>query len=295
MDFIGEGVVYGLDWPAFTLVPGLQECHEEKTILLPTGTMSPFPWTPEVLPLQVATIGQLAIAAVPVECTTMCGRRIRDTLRPLLEAKGVTTIVIAGMANAYAGYVTTREEYQAQHYEGASNHFGPWTLAAMRQTFKQLGEALRDDAVVSAGPTPRDLTNDQMTLQTGVVFDDVPLFKNFGDVTNNASGSYNRGQTAKVTFYGGHPKNNLKTMNTFLEVQRKSGSAWVTVYRDRDPETRYKWKRDGIAYSKVTIEWDIPANETTGQYRIRHYGHWKSGWTGNVSGYTGTSRTFNVN
>ncbi len=295
MSFISEGIVYGLNWPSFTLVPDLQACHQEKTILLPTGTMSPYPWTPEVLPLQVATVGQLAIAAVPFECTTMCGRRIRDTLGPLLASKGVNTIVIAGLSNSYAGYVATREEYQAQHYEGASTHFGPWTLGAIQQTFKRLGQSLRDDTSTSAGPTPRDLTGSQTSLITGVVFDDIPLFKNFGDVITNANASYSRGQTARAIFYGGHPKNNLKTMGTFLEIQKQSGSSWVTVYRDRDPETRYRWARDGIAYSRVTIEWDIPTTAATGNYRIVHYGNWKSGWTGAISGYTGTSRTFSVN
>jgi neutral ceramidase len=146
----------------------------------------------------------------------------------------------------------------------------------------------------SAGPAPRNLANAQSSLITGVVFDDVPLFKSFGDVKSNASSSYNRGATASVTFWGGHPKNNLKTQSTFLEVQRQSGSSWITVARDWDPETRYEWKRDGIANSQVTIRWAIPSNATIGNYRIRHYGHWKSGWTGKISSYTGTSRTFSV-
>ena len=68
---------------------------------------------------------------------------------------------------------------------------------------------------------------------------------------------------------------------------------WVAVAHDWDPETRYRWQRDGIAYSKVTITWDT-SNAATGEYRIRHFGHWKSGWTGAISPYTGVSRTFQV-
>ena len=41
-----------------------------------------------------------------------------------------TLLVVAGLSNAYAGYVTTAEEYDKQHYEGGSTHFGRWTLAA---------------------------------------------------------------------------------------------------------------------------------------------------------------------
>ena len=296
VDFIAEGLAYdGVSWPQFTLMPDEQDCHGLKPIFLPTGKMSPYPWTPEVLPVQIATIGNLAIVAVPFECTTMCGRRLRELVLNRLGSKGVTHAVIAGLSNAYAGYVTTKEEYDLQHYEGASTHFGPWTHAAWMQEFSRLAEAMVDGIGVDAGPTPRDLSNDQTTLQTGVVFDDKPLFKSFGDVVSNANSSYNKGQTASVTFWGGHPKNNLKIQQSFLAVQRKSGSSWVTVAQDWDPETIYQWKRDGVANSKVTIKWTIPSSATSGTYRIKHYGHWKSGWTGSISGYTGTSREFSVN
>lgn len=36
-------------------------------------------------------------------------------------------VVIAGPANTYAHYVTTKEEYAVQRYEGASTIFGPCT------------------------------------------------------------------------------------------------------------------------------------------------------------------------
>ena len=296
LSFLSEGLKYdGVSWPTITLVPEDQACHKEKVIAVPTGRMSPYPWTPEVLPVQIVRIGQLAIIGVPFECTTMCGRRLRETVLANLVGKGVTDAVIAGLSNAYAGYVATREEYGLQHYEGASTHFGPYTLPAWQQEFNRISEAMRDEQTVSAGPTPRDLKDKQMTLQTGVVFDDKPLFKNFGDVITNANSSYSRGSTVKVVFWGGHPKNNLKTQSSFLYVDRNVGGTWQTVAYDWDMDTRYQWARDGIANSKVTITWTIPSSASTGTYRIRHAGHWKSGWTGSISSYTGTSRSFTVN
>src|SRR6185295_17623046 len=116
--------------------------------------------------------------------------------------------VIAGLSNAYAGYVATREEYAGQEYEGASTHFGPWTLAGYQQEFRRLAAALRTGTAVPPGPTPRDLTCCQTTVQTGVVFDDKPLFTSFGSVYQNAAASYGAGQTARAVFWGGHPKNN---------------------------------------------------------------------------------------
>lgn len=293
--FIPEGMVWdGVSWPPITIVPADQACQQEKIILAPTGNMTPFPWTPEVLPVQIVTIGNVALVAVPFEATTMSGRRLREMVAETLAPAGVTHVVIAGLANAYAGYMATREEFALQHYEGASTHFGPFSLAALLQETNRVAVSLRDGTALAPGPTPRDLSGNQSSLITGVVFDDKPLFVSFGSVETNAAASYLRGQTARAVFWGGHPKNNLKTQGTFLEVQRSVNGAWVTVARDWDPETRYIWQRDGVANSKVTIEWDIPLDATPGQYRLLHSGHWKSGWTGAIAAYSGTSRTFTV-
>jgi neutral ceramidase len=276
-------------------------CHAEKPVVLPMGEMKPFPWSPEVLPLQLVTIGNLALVAVPFELTTMSGRRLRETVRARLEPAGVTEVVIAGLSNAYAGYVATREEYAKQDYEGASTHFGPWTLAALQQQFDGLAEALRANKAVEPGPTPRDLRNEVIGLQPGVVFDDKPIWTTFGGVVNgkDARPSYGRGQTVSVTFWGGHPKNELRLQNTFLRVQRREDGGWVDVAYDWDWETKYLWDRHvclpTLGCSHVTVEWAIPEATPAGTYRLLHGGEWKSGWDGKVRRYTGTSREFTVN
>jgi neutral ceramidase len=134
VSFVSEGLMYdGVSWPYFTLVPEDQACHDKKVVLLPTGRMTPYPWTPEVLPVHIMRIGNLAIVGVPFEITTMSGRRLRETIATELKQDGITDVVIAGLADAYAGYVSTPEEYAAQQYEGASTHFGPNQLPAMLQ------------------------------------------------------------------------------------------------------------------------------------------------------------------
>lgn len=56
---------------------------------------------------------------------------IREALRAKLISSGVlgsdAYVVVAGPANTYAHYVTTREEYGVQRYEGASTIFGQCT------------------------------------------------------------------------------------------------------------------------------------------------------------------------
>jgi neutral ceramidase len=55
-------------------------------------------------------------------------RLVREALRTKLISSGVlgsdAYVVVAGPANTYAHYVTTREEYGVQRYEGASTIFG---------------------------------------------------------------------------------------------------------------------------------------------------------------------------
>ncbi len=169
-------------WSAFRCATATSACQAEKPMILQMGTMTPYPWTPEVLPLQVVTIGNLAVVAVPFEMTTMAGRRLRQSVLAQLSSIGVNQVVIAGLSNAYAGYLVTREEYAKQDYEGASTHFGPWTLGAVQQEMDKLAAAIRTGATVPAGQAPRDLRNDQTTLQTGVVFDDKLLWVEFGGV-----------------------------------------------------------------------------------------------------------------
>jgi neutral ceramidase len=322
---IPEGITYPYDisilgtvfpW-SFTLLPEDQACHAEKPIILPMGRIRPqgIPLTPEVLPVQILKIGNLAIVGHPTEITTMAGRRLRETVQNELSGM-VDHVVIAGLSNAYAGYVATREEYALQHYEGASTHFGPYALNAFQQRFAGIASDMAAGAASAPGPTPRDIADSQLISVPGVVFDDVPLGKSFGDVETNANASYARGNTVKVVFWGAHPRNNLRIQDTFLVVekvnttevcrQEKVGcdtvmvcedqiTGYTPVAKDGDPETMYRWKRDGIANSKVTITWKIPPNAAPGKYRIRHFGNWKSGWTGAISSYEGASAIFTVN
>ncbi|MDB5099185.1 MAG: hypothetical protein JWM80_3606 [Cyanobacteria bacterium RYN_339] len=100
------------------------------------------PWTPDILPVQVMVLGELAIAALPAEPTTQAGRRLRATVAEALAPRGVKSALLAGYANAYAGYVATPEEYDLQAYEGASTHFGRFTLPAYQSELRKLARAL---------------------------------------------------------------------------------------------------------------------------------------------------------
>lgn len=114
--------------PGFRYIPDRRVAY--YSAVLDAGHMADRPWVPQVLPIQLMRIGSLSIVGMPVEPTTVSGRRVRAAVLSVLSARGVQRAVINGYANAYASYVATFEEYQLQHYEGASTLFGQWTLAA---------------------------------------------------------------------------------------------------------------------------------------------------------------------
>lgn len=79
---------------------------------------------PRVLPLQFLVIGGFAILGLPFEVTVEAGRRLESSGAAL----GAERVVISSAANDYWDYLTTREEYSRQCYEGASTLYGPSSL-----------------------------------------------------------------------------------------------------------------------------------------------------------------------
>ncbi len=286
----------GLVYPA-TYTKAYRSCHEPKPVILATGLMTfnltkKIPLTPQIVPLQVLKIGDVAIGAIPTEVTTMAGRRIKKTLLAGLEDAGVKYSVVAGLANTYASYMATKEEYEMQGYEGGGTFFGPNQLLSFQQELGMMCDAIVDGADIDGGTAPDDITAYTVDFNTGVLFDDKPLLVSFGSVSKQPAETYTRGDIVSAVFWGGHPRNNLMTQKTYLEIIRVNDDGSTTVVaRDWDPETKYLWKRNSVAYSKITIEWNTK-NAAAGTYRIRHYGHWKSGWTGKIKAYSGETDTF---
>jgi neutral ceramidase len=288
-----SGLVTGFKVPGI-LEDEMKKGHHPKPVVFAQGLAEPYPLSPEVLPLQIIKIGNLALLGIPAEITTMAGRRLKETILNIISNSGISNIALATYANAYAGYITTKEEYDVQHYEGASTHFGPYSFLAFQQEFSNLAKALEEAKTFPSGPHPRDLSSEQTTLQTGIVTDTQPWpWIPFGSLQTDVDSVYKVGSTVEVIFWGAHPKNNLRTQGTFLEIQKKEGSKWLTLYTDIDPCTIFKWNRDFVANSKITITWYIPYNTKPGEYRICHYGDSRD-ISGKINSYQSTSNTFKV-
>ena len=171
-------------------------------------------------PVQLMRIGNLGLIAIPGEPTTMVGRHLRQAVNKELASAGVDTLVIAGLANNYSGYVTTRAEYAQQHYEGASTEFGPHQASAYEQEYVQLAQAMRDGTQVTSEVSPPDRSAKRFAQRPGVTFDDKPANQAWGQVLTQPKDRYRHNEIVTVTFRGAHPKNNLRTEDTFLKVQR---------------------------------------------------------------------------
>ncbi|MCG7537024.1 neutral/alkaline non-lysosomal ceramidase N-terminal domain-containing protein [Pseudoalteromonas sp. OOF1S-7] len=275
-----------------------EACQYPKPTFLPIQLGSGAHLYTDTLPFQLFQIGNLALVGIPGEMTTMAARRLRSDLQTILAPRGITKVIFAGLANAYGGYITTKEEYQVQYYEGAHNLFGQYSLAAYRQIFAGLASALVNDQPVATGPSPLDWSNKQKVDAIGVVYDDKRVWESFGQTWNDANSSYNRGSTVKVKFRSGHPQNNFKTMSSFLEVQKYEHGIWSTILTDNDLSTKFTWIRDTaadcLACSFAQLEWTIDPATPKGVYRIKHQGHSKSAWGGQIQSYSGTSRSFLV-
>lgn len=115
------------------------------------------PWIPRILPLQIITIGELAILGIPAEITTIAGQRLRATVLRILKHKGIREVILSSYSNGYHGYITTPEEYDQQCYEGGHTVFGKWTLPAYQTKFRELCIAIRqpaEDRVIDTSVQP---------------------------------------------------------------------------------------------------------------------------------------------
>ncbi|XP_033216414.1 neutral ceramidase isoform X2 [Belonocnema kinseyi] len=276
-------------------------CHGIKPILLATGRMRlPYEWQPNVVSTHLAIIGNLVIAGVPGEFTTMSGRRLRETIKTAIEENGGekdSIVVVAGLCNTYTDYITTPEEYQIQRYEGASTIYGPYTLPIYLKQYKELTRAALRRIPVAPGPDPEDFSSiTLLSLVPPVIFDTPSWNRSFGSCILQPPKSAKPGDTVTVEFVSGHPRNDLMTERSFLTVERlEQEENWIPVATDADWETKFIWSRTSsiLGSSKVTIIWTIPEVVEPGEYRIRHNGNYRYIF-GGIYSYQGVTNHFQV-
>jgi neutral ceramidase len=305
-----------MNFPGLEPTDQLRRCQKPKAILLATGLAKP-PAQEQVLPIGVAKIGRLVLAVGPAEFTTMAGRRIRAALSKELGVEE-RYVVIAGYANDYANYVSTREEYESQQYEGGSTVFGPWTEAAYRQEFVKLARAMKHGEPVVSKDTPVDMrTRVKASLRLDGPDERQPAGAKPGDVVVAPKEQYAAGELVTVCFWTGSPVNEYRRTDHFMAVEQFNsvGNTWRVVRKDFDWDTTARWKQMVEAGTEntdsqanpplgptprvarpdayqVSITWQTDAKTAKGTYRIIHYGRFKR--NGKVERFVATSRSFTV-
>ncbi len=271
-----------------------RECHGKKVILIATGETKPEPAYTQILPITLARIGQLAIVVVPAEFTTMAGRRLRETVAEIM-GDSVRYVVLAGYCNDYAGYVTTKEEYDMQHYEGGHTLYGPWTLAAYQQEFTRLVDAMREGSPIDRGPLPRDMRGTVESKALGSAGSGNSGENDFGSVSSPPQTSYEKGSIVEVTFYSANPQDGYPQSDSFLRVQREINGQWSSVATDDDWATKCRWSASEATPESLTLKvmWEVPEDAQSGVYRIGHFGTGKDE-SGNLKPFSGYSPSFEV-
>lgn len=269
-------------------------CQAEKPVFLPSGQ--------PVLPFQLFRVGNLAILGLPWEVTTIAARRIRKLLLAELAPAGVDTVVIAGLSNDYVNYLTTREEFSSQQYEGASTLFGPWSQAAVAQESLKLARALRDGSAVEPGPAYVDPTPG--LIRPPYIASDLPVPQDFGVLVTDVAPLAAPGDTVRAEWQAGHPRNDLRIQASYVYAERQNAAGgWDVVAMDRDPELLYLWHPalpsplpidpPVIGPSTAEAVWTIPRNAVPGLYRLRHVGGAQTLLPPLIE-YEGISSTFTV-
>ena len=280
-----------LDW-LIRLVTGVPRwteavhaCQAPKPILFETGSGDP-PLQSQIHSVTVARIGQLVILALPVEVTTMAGRRLRDSVQSEL-GDWARYIVLAGYANGYAGYVTTPEEYQLQQYEGGHTLHGRWSLPAYQQVASQLAGALESGATVADNIRYDDWRGKSVGLPLPVGSAKTPSGeRHYGDALPMLKREYESGETVTIDFWSSNPTAHYVTGNNFLRVEYRTPAGWQVVADDGDWSTRVRWRLEDDAYV-AELSWEVPDDAPSGDYRISHHGLDEAGHA-----FSGVSETF---
>ena len=251
----------------------------EKVVCLAVGELMQ-----KAQPLQLMRFGSLVIAGVPFELTFEQANRTRAVLERTLAPAGVTKVILGTHANSYSQYVTTREEFAAQHYEGATCLFGPWSGAALTQELDRLAQGLAAGRHADPG-VPLRQTVPELLLYTPAAnsrpaADSAPYGTLLTDVSKS---EYLPGEWVTATFSAVNPRHMTELTladdpraadYSYLLVQKQVGSDWVTVKTDTDPYTTFRCVRGGNSAGwNATVGWLLKGEDlASGVYRLVYQG-----------------------
>ncbi|TGK39716.1 neutral/alkaline non-lysosomal ceramidase N-terminal domain-containing protein [Leptospira andrefontaineae] len=261
-----------IDWLAARLLQApsdeLRVCQKPKAILFPMGETKPDPSLSQILPLGLATIGDFALIVSPNEVTTMSSRRMKETVKNVLGSK-IKDIALSGLTNDFAGYITTKEEYSTQQYEGGHTLHGPFSLDLFRQEYHRLANDLLQNKISVQGPFPKDLSST-------VVGTDVPhrdKISSFDPKIKTPNESIAKtGESVSCEVSSVNPNISYPKQKSYFDVEKKEGDKWITAHTDSSWATKFYYKKSFLPLfdDKIRLIWETDKNDTPGVYRLKH-------------------------
>ena len=248
-----RGPLYDVTQVSFegTRNPVAAEPHGHKIVVpLPPGS------NPTAVALGVARIGDRLIATVPGEATAEAGRRMRAAVSQV-AGPGIGRVVLSGLANDYAHYFTTPEEYDLQHYEGGATEYGRTSSLAVSEALVDLAGRLREGQ-----PAPEPYAYDSTN---GVSANAEPFGPGAeeGEALEQPADVRRLGH-AGFAWRGGPLGLDRPLDRAFVRVERRAGRRWRR-YAD-DLGLQITWRvADGGRYESV---WEPPVHAPLGRYRI---------------------------
>ena len=215
---------------------------------------------PPAVPIGLIRIGDRVLAAVPGEATKEEGARIKQALVDATKSGGVRRAVIAGLAGDYVQYITTREEYGQQSYEGASTLYGQNEGTFFVEQFADLGKRL-----ITGQPAPEPYALDP---SYGIKPDGAPYpaGADHGTALSQPVAQVERLGHPAFSWQGGASGRDLPADRAFVSAQlRDARGRWHTV--DTDLGLDFVWRVDD--QGRYDALWEVPLTVPTGTYRFR--------------------------
>lgn len=270
----GRTFLHDLGWRAGVTGPRRHDGHgiklpaldvKELSFLRLTRLLNPASNFPNAVPIGLAHIGPLTLASLPVEITTAAGWQIR---KKLATPEGSRRLGIVGLANEYLSYVTTREEYEEQDYEGASTIMGEDSATCFAHALVALAQASpppaeRDIPAIRfrAGPKP-------VKLRFGPEF--LPLFRGPGDeeftqvfrTTGTPAHAWPRFAWSEP------PSTDWKTADRRVSLERDKDGSWTPAEEFSQDLLTLVTGASGTAREWLVV-WIAPANPLGNRFRFR--------------------------
>jgi neutral ceramidase len=246
----------------------LRKCHYPKAVLLAMGETLPFPSLPQVLPIGLIQIGDIGILVSPNEVTTMASRRLKSSVKVSLGSS-VTELILSGLSNDFAGYITTKEEYQSQQYEGGHTLFGPNTLIGFQQEYVRLSQDLMKNLPSTSDALPRDLST--LLKERDIPFSDERGYF-FAKVIEPNAKEYKKGSVVSCKVSSVNPNVGYPHIASYFQVERNFDGEWMVVYTDGDLSTKFKFSKPRFPFYQghTELEWETEFSDVTGEYRLVH-------------------------